>query len=491
MPATASAGRGASRVVERHGATLSRRARVGAGGVARPVRAAAARPRAGRRGCHGRQTEYSVGSTPGSGSARIAYQTTRPEIHDRDLQDQHHEDQLPGFTRHSRSVGNQQVAPASAARVNRGCSSRGRARSGGSTPRESSSRPGRARAQAWRQRDLDERTGRAGDANTHGSGRCGKLAGEREAAAAGVAPATGPISPSGNGVGVGVAASPFERRAVTSSGDRPLGRSRTRARRSGGGRQAPRSSSARRAAGGPVKVSTGVAGRAPPAVERVRDGLDRVGHRPPALAGAPDRVEQRAADAATLGVRVDEERGEEPVVAACPGRADSRRPVPSVSATNDVPVRSMCRCRFENVSSGGAGGSKPCGTKTLPIASRKIAWSRRQVAVGRGAKLHDRDDTSVQRGANHEVEGEAEQEPDHDRHDEPLPPHLPGRHREGEGVAVRDEWNRRDDPRHVPLERGRGEADPASGLPGGTVWHETSPLVSQPWAAIETLVMMP
>jgi hypothetical protein len=54
-----------------------------------------------------------------------------------------------------------------------------------------------------------------------------------------------------------------------------------------------------------------------------------------------------------------------------------------------------------------------------PDCAEEDGMERRQIAVGRGAKLHDRDDTSVQRGANHEVEGEAEQEPDHHRHDQP------------------------------------------------------------------------
>ena len=76
-------------------------------------------------------------------------------------------------------------------------------------------------------------------------------------------------------------------------------------------------------------------------------------------------------------------------------------------------MRLMCPWRLENTSSDGAGGSKPCGTKTLPIASRKIACSagRSPSVVGRSSttatirQLHRRPDQQVER--------ETEHEPDH------------------------------------------------------------------------------
>ena len=215
------------------------------------MRPAAPRPRARRvppgppDGVLGR-----VDSRLGLGTNRVP--DDERQIDDRDLQDQHHEDQFPGLTRHSRSVGNPQVTPTGPGStlikgVARRCERDGRL----DAPRDEQEARDRGEAKLGRERDLDQQARRTRDANAHLPVGRSKLACERRGGRGRCRPRPRDRSRRPGTRRNRRRPNRFGGRAVTSAGGRPHGRSRTRARRSsrcppGGARPAPRSAVGRR-----------------------------------------------------------------------------------------------------------------------------------------------------------------------------------------------------------------------------------------------------
>ena len=156
-----------------------------------------------------------------------------------------------------------------------------------------------------------------------------------------------------------------------------------RARRSPGCRRAAARPS-RRAAGGRRTSAPESPGRARACRRgRSRSAGSRRSSSGAAWRVAPDRVEQRRADAAPLRSRGDEERGEEPVVAASPGGpVTGHRTV--LLRDEREPRSRMCPCRF------GEHGERRCRRleavreKDAPDRVEEDRMQRLQVAVAVG-----------------------------------------------------------------------------------------------------------
>ena len=154
-------------------------------------------------------------------------------------------------------------------------------------------------------------------------------------------------------------------------------------------------------------------------------------------------------------------------------------------------MRLMCPWRFENTSSDGSGGAKPCGTKTLPIASRKIRWR-----AGRSASVVGRSSTTatIRQFIVARIR-RLRARPSTSQTTTVAMSHFGGIYPDGtvnvrtslfvmNGVVVTIQ---------VACASNVAELQPTPPpvCQAGPVWHETSPLVSQPCAAIETLVIVP
>ena len=350
--------------VEPTSRTLSRRAPLHPGGVARAVRAAA--PWAGPSGRrHGRQIEKSCcSSTPGSGSALIAYQTTTPRytigIFSASIRktNPHASPDIrrlyPGA---GRRIQRRRIRTACSPMVRAPPAARRRARAARARAPHRGEGP---RAQG----DLDELARRAGDPHPHRALAHGQARrASARAAAAGVVPATGPTSPPGKTYEY---ASPHSARCACSSQyamvDGAVEAVGGRVDRSdiGGrlirGRVEPRRAGEREAAASPARARAGRRGRSRPAGS----------HRSPSAGGAPYPTRHRAASARlrdpVARPRRTGRRGTSRRRAST--RQTNPTPRPSSSATYPTPVARTCRCRIENTSSEGAGASNPRGANT-------------------------------------------------------------------------------------------------------------------------------
>jgi len=132
-----------------------------------------------------------------------------------------------------------------------------------------------------------------------------------------------------------------------------------------------------------------------PAVQRVRHRLDRVGDRPPLRRGAPDGVQQRRSDPASLRRRVDEERGEEPVAVALPRRPEAEQP--------PLRLRDHGGTRRENVPllvdeqpEPRRGRDEAVRLEEGRHRGHEQRMQRGEIVVGRGAKIHG---TTIVRGS--------------------------------------------------------------------------------------------
>ena len=127
-------------------------------------------------------------------------------------------------------------------------------------------------------------------------------------------------------------------------------------------------------------------------IQRVRDGLNRVGQRPPAqVAVAPRRLEQSVPDARPLRGGSDEERTEEPVTASQPGR-DVADPSPSPGG-DEAPLR----IGAEQVAVLGGERTLRRHRRREPVwlvdrtdRGEEQLLQLRQILGGRGAELHGR-----------------------------------------------------------------------------------------------------
>ena len=182
-------------------------------------------------------------------------------------------------------------------------------------------------------------------------------------------------------------ATPFEPRAGPSGGDRALDRTRRRARRSGGGRRHP-APGALRSAGCPGTSARASPERAPgPRRAHWRWAGSR---RSWSAGGSPGSTPHRATRCRRLGLGPPGRRRAR--------RGTNRRRVPRRTRSREpfLPPRRRWRSR--------CGGCAPEDSRTSPgsvSAARSRAEGRhfrsreedrmecRQVAVGRGAKLHD------------------------------------------------------------------------------------------------------